>query len=55
MFNHIMVGASDNEKSKTFYDAVLATLGAGERARLPAASDHRHVIVTHLPVDAPIA
>ena len=29
MFSHIMVGASDLEKSKTFYDAVLGTLGVG--------------------------
>lgn len=30
MFNHIMVGSNDIEKSKRFYDAVLGTLGAGE-------------------------
>ena len=28
MFNHIMVGSNDIERSKRFYDAVLATLGA---------------------------
>jgi catechol 2,3-dioxygenase-like lactoylglutathione lyase family enzyme len=27
MFNHIMVGANDIEKSKHFYDGVLAVLG----------------------------
>ena len=27
MFTHIMVGASDLEKSKQFYNAVLGTLG----------------------------
>lgn len=27
MFNHIMVGTNDIEKSKSFYDAVLGTLG----------------------------
>ena len=27
MFSHVMVGASDLEKSKLFYDAVLGTLG----------------------------
>ena len=27
MFNHIMVGSNDIEKSKTFYKAVLGTLG----------------------------
>ena len=33
MFNHIMVGSNDIERSKTFYDAVLGTLGAGEPMR----------------------
>ena len=28
MFSHIMVGTNDLEKAKTFYDAVLGTLGA---------------------------
>ncbi len=28
MFTHIMVGASDPAAGKTFYDAVLGTLGA---------------------------
>ncbi|MFC4595873.1 VOC family protein [Sphingobium tyrosinilyticum] len=27
MFSHVMVGANDIEESKTFYDAILATLG----------------------------
>ena len=27
MFNHVMVGANDLDQSKTFYDAVLGTLG----------------------------
>ena len=27
MFNHIMLGASDLEKSRQFYDALLGTLG----------------------------
>ena len=30
MFSHIMIGSNDIERSKRFYDAVLATLGAGE-------------------------
>ncbi len=29
MFSHIMVGATDLAASKTFYDAVLGTLGIG--------------------------
>lgn len=27
MFSHIMIGANDVEKSKVFYDAILATMG----------------------------
>ena len=27
MFSHIMIGTNDLDKSKTFYDAVLGTLG----------------------------
>jgi len=33
MFSHVMVGTNDIEKAKTFYDAVLGTLGAGEPFR----------------------
>ncbi len=33
MFSHIMVGSSDIERSKRFYDAVLKTLGASEPMR----------------------
>ena len=33
MFSHIMVGSNDIERSKRFYDAVLATLGASEPHR----------------------
>ena len=29
MFSHIMLGTNDIERSKTFYDAVLGTLGVG--------------------------
>ena len=32
MFNHIMVGADDVEKSKVFYDAILGELGGISRA-----------------------
>ncbi len=28
MFSHIMIGSNDIARSKTFYDAILATLGA---------------------------
>ena len=30
MLNHIMIGSSDIEKTKSFYNAVLGVLGAGE-------------------------
>lgn len=33
MFSHVMVGSSDLERSKRFYDAVLGVLGAGEPMR----------------------
>lgn len=33
MFTHVMFGASDLEKSKQFYDAVLGALGIGEPIR----------------------
>ncbi|TXH31821.1 MAG: VOC family protein [Burkholderiaceae bacterium] len=29
MFSHVMVGSNDLERSRQFYDAVLATLGVG--------------------------
>lgn len=33
MFSHVMLGTNDIERSKRFYDAVLAVLGAGEPVR----------------------
>ena len=30
MFSHVMVGSNDIERSKRFYNALLAVLGAGE-------------------------
>ena len=33
MFNHVMVGSSDIERSARFYGAVLGVLGAGEPMR----------------------
>ena len=33
MFNHVMVGTNDIEKSRSFYDAVLGTLGVGQPYR----------------------
>ena len=47
MFNHIMVGSNDIERSKRFYDAVLATLGAGEPFRNVAATGHTRLFYRH--------
>jgi len=47
MFNHIMVGSNDIERSKRFYDAVLAVLGAGEPIRNVAATGHIRLFYRH--------
>lgn len=47
MFNHIMVGSNDIERSKRFYDAVLATLGAGEPFRDVAGTGHTRLFYRH--------
>jgi len=47
MFNHIMVGSNDIERSKRFYDAVLGTLGAGEAIVNKAASGHTRLFYRH--------
>ena len=47
MFNHIMVGSNDIERSKIFYDAVLAVLGAGEPIRNKAHSGHTRLFYRH--------
>ena len=47
MLNHIMVGSNDLDRSKRFYDAVLATLGAGEPIRNTAVSGHRRLFYRH--------
>ena len=47
MFSHIMVGSNDIEQSKRFYDAVLATLGAGEPFRNQAPSGHVRLFYRH--------
>jgi catechol 2,3-dioxygenase-like lactoylglutathione lyase family enzyme len=43
MFSHIMVGTNDLERAKSFYDAVLATLG------VPPAMVDRHRIFYRTP------
>lgn len=47
MFNHIMVGSNDIERSKRFYDAVLGLLGAGEPVRNVANSGHVRLFYRH--------
>ncbi len=47
MFNHIMVGSNDIERSKRFYDAVLGTLGAGEPTRDIAPTGHTRLFYRH--------
>jgi catechol 2,3-dioxygenase-like lactoylglutathione lyase family enzyme len=48
MFNHIMVGSNDIERSKRFYDAVLGTLGcAREPMRNVAPSGHTRLFYIH--------
>ncbi len=47
MFNHIMVGSNDIERSKQFYDAVLGTLGAGQPLRNQAPTGHTRLFYRH--------
>lgn len=47
MFSHIMIGTNDIERSKRFYDAVLAVLGAGEAARNKAKTGHQRLFYRH--------
>jgi catechol 2,3-dioxygenase-like lactoylglutathione lyase family enzyme len=47
MFNHVMIGSNDIERSKRFYDAVLGTLGAGEPLRNVAKTGHVRYFYRH--------
>lgn len=47
MFNHVMVGSNDIERSKRFYDAVLGTLGVGEPVRHVADTGHVRLFYRH--------
>ncbi|MDM0078568.1 VOC family protein [Variovorax sp. J2P1-59] len=47
MFNHVMVGSNDLERSRQFYDAVLGVLGAGDPVRSTAASGHVRLFYRH--------
>lgn len=47
MFNHVMIGSNDIERSKRFYDAVLGTLGVGAPLRHQASSGHTRLFYRH--------
>jgi catechol 2,3-dioxygenase-like lactoylglutathione lyase family enzyme len=47
MFSHVMLGSNDIERSKKFYDAVLATLGGGEPFRNVSSTGHVRLIYRH--------
>ncbi|MEO6663592.1 MAG: VOC family protein [Rubrivivax sp.] len=47
MFSHVMLGSNDIERSKRFYDAVLATLGAGEPLRNQAGTGQTRLFYRH--------
>lgn len=47
MFNHIMVGTNDIERSTKFYDAVLGVLGAGAPMRNRSPSGHMRLFYRH--------
>jgi catechol 2,3-dioxygenase-like lactoylglutathione lyase family enzyme len=47
MFNHIMIGSNDIVRAQRFYDAVLATLGAGAGVRNVSGSGHVRFFYRH--------
>lgn len=47
MFNHIMVGSNDIERSKAFYNKVLAVLEAGEPFVNVSNSGHTRLFYRH--------
>jgi catechol 2,3-dioxygenase-like lactoylglutathione lyase family enzyme len=47
MFSHVMVGTNDIERSRQFYNAVLAVLGAGEPIRNTAKTGHQRLFYRH--------
>lgn len=47
MFNHVMVGSNDIERSQRFYDAVLAVLGAPGAFRNEADTGHVRLFYRH--------
>ena len=47
MFSHVMVGSNDIDRSKRFYDALLAVFGAGNAIRNVAATGHVRLFYPH--------
>ncbi|MBL0163254.1 MAG: VOC family protein [Xanthomonadales bacterium] len=47
MFSHVMVGTNDIERSKRFYDALLAVVGAGKATSNKAGSGHMRLFYPH--------
>jgi len=47
MFSHVMVGSNDIERSKRFYDTLLAVIGAGEALRNNAGTGQARLFYRH--------
>ena len=47
MLNHVMVGSSDIERSKRFYNAILAVFGAGEPVENKNATGQTRLFYMH--------
>jgi catechol 2,3-dioxygenase-like lactoylglutathione lyase family enzyme len=47
MFSHVMVGSNDIERSKRFYDAVLAVLGVPPAFQNAASTGHLRLFYRH--------
>ncbi|MCC4309091.1 VOC family protein [Alcanivorax marinus] len=47
MFNHIMIGSNDIDRSERFYTAVLGVLGAGEPVRNESPTGHMRLFYRH--------
>lgn len=47
MFSHVMLGSNDIERSKRFYDALLAVVGAGNARSNKSSSGHQRLFYLH--------
>lgn len=47
MFSHVMLGTNDIERSRRFYDAVLAELGAGSAVENTNSTGQRRLFYRH--------